>query len=113
ERTVTEASRRVEGQATIRDVRFPGADGNPVAAYLVGPSTGAPVGAGLFLHWLGPQDSTRKEFLAEAVALSANGIMSLLPQQTFPWGGSASGVDHDRVVLGVQVQNLRRAITVL
>jgi pimeloyl-ACP methyl ester carboxylesterase len=108
-----ETGRHTDGPVIVRDVRFAGAEGTQIAAYIVEPGAAPYAGGVLFLHWLGNEDSTRREFLDEAVALAGEGFVSILPQQTFPWGGSATGIDHDRVAIGYQVRDLRRAMSVL
>ena len=108
-----ERSSETRDGALIRDVRFAGADGKLAAAYIVGPATGPRAAGILFLHWLGEEDSSREEFLDEAVALAAHGIESVLLQQTFPWSARPKGVDEDRVAIGVQVRTTERALTLL
>jgi pimeloyl-ACP methyl ester carboxylesterase len=108
-----ERSRSSRDSAVVRDVRFIGADGRPVAAFLIGPAQGSPVAGILFLHWLGEDRSSRDEFVDEAVALAGQRIESLLITQRFPWAERPKGIDHDRVAIGFQVRTTRRALTVL
>lgn len=112
---LVEKSRAPRDQAVIRDVRFTGADGSNVPAFLVEPTGSAPAprAAILFLHWLGDDFSSRDEFVDEAVKLAAEGVVSLLITQQFPWSDRPSGVDHDRVAIGLQVRTIRRALTIL
>lgn len=112
---LVERSREPRAQSVIRDVRFTGADGGTVPAYLIEPAGSAPAPrAGiLFLHWLGDDFSSRDEFVDEAVKLAAGGVVSLLITQQFPWSQRPSGVDHDRVAIGLQVRTIRRALTLL
>jgi pimeloyl-ACP methyl ester carboxylesterase len=108
-----ERSSETRDGALIRDIRFAGADGREVSAYLIGPATGSPKTGVLFLHWLGERDSSREEFVDEAIALAAKGVASMLIQQRFPWAERPSGADHDRVAIGYEVRNARRALTLL
>ena len=110
---LVEQSRAPRDGAVIRDVRYTGADGDDVAAYIVAPAGADPAAGIVFLHWLGDDFSSREEFVEEAVDLAANGIESILITQTFPWSNRPSGVDHDRVAIGLQVRTIRRAITLL
>jgi dienelactone hydrolase len=55
-------------------------------AFLVRPAdAGSSHPAVLWLHWLGHNRSNRTQFLAEAVRLAQQGVVSLLPQGVFPW----------------------------
>jgi hypothetical protein len=108
-----ERSRESRDQAVIRDVTFTGADGQPVPAFLVAPSTGTARAGVLFLHWLGDDFSSRDEFVDEAVELAGQGVESMLITQHFPWSERPVGVDHDRVAIGLQVRTVRRALTLL
>lgn len=85
----TARTRGRAGTVTVRDIELPGPDGRPVPAYLVLPGRARPRSAAavLFLHWFDPPavDSDRTEFLTEAVTLARRGVVSLLPQLTFPW----------------------------
>ena len=112
---LVERSRGPREQSVIRDVHFTGAGGGDVLAYLIEPTGSAPAPrAGiLFLHWLGDDFSSRDEFVDEAVKLAGDGVVSLLITQQFPWSGRPSGVEHDRVAIGLQVRTIRRALTLL
>jgi pimeloyl-ACP methyl ester carboxylesterase len=110
---LVEQSREPRDGAVIRDVRFSGADGAAVAAYIVAPADADPTAGVVFLHWLGDDFSSREEFVEEAVGLAANGVESILINQVFPWSNRPAGVDHDRVAIGLQVRTIRRAITLL
>jgi pimeloyl-ACP methyl ester carboxylesterase len=111
--SLEEGSSETHGQAVVRDVRYAGADGRWVPAYLVRPTADAPVAGVLFLHWLGDQDSSREEFVDEALELAGRGVESMLTTQRFPWVERPSGVEHDRVAIGLQVRTIRRALAVL
>ena len=108
-----ERSSETRGGALIRDVNYAGADGREISAYLISPASGSPKAGVLFQHWLGEQDSSREEFVDEAIALAAKGVASMLIQGRFPWAERPSGVDHDRVAIGYEVRNARRALTLL
>jgi pimeloyl-ACP methyl ester carboxylesterase len=108
-----ERSRQPRDRAVIRDVRFTGADGQPVPAYLVAPTSGRVRAGVVFLHWLGDDFSSRDEFVDEAVELAGHGVESMLITQHFPWAERPLGVDHDRVAIGLQVRSIRRALTLL
>ena len=110
---LVERTREPREGAVIRDVRYTGADGLEVAAYIVQPASGEPTAGILFLHWLGEDFSSREEFVEEAVSLAARGVESMLITQTFPWVNRPTGVDHDRISMGLQVRTIRRAITLL
>ena len=110
---VDERSSEIRDGAVIRDIRYAGADGRQVAAYVVTPETGAPRGGVLFLHWQGEDTSSREQYLPEAVGLAASGLASVLITQRFPWAEQPSGVEHDRVAIGFQVRTIRRAVTIL
>lgn len=100
--------------ATVEDVRF-AAPGGTIAAYLVRPAGKGPFAGALFLHWYDPASNTsnRSEFLDEAVALARAGIVSLLPDQRFPWKQLPAGPEPDREAVVGQVVDLRRALDVL
>lgn len=99
--------------AEVEDIVFEAA-GRDVAAYLVRPTT-TPKAAVLWAHWYGEApNSDRSEFLPDALALAADGVVSLLPQGMFPWQERLTGnVDEDRQLAVDQVVQLRRALDVL
>jgi pimeloyl-ACP methyl ester carboxylesterase len=103
---------RRTGGVVIRDVTVPVPDLPAVPAYLVQPGRevlpdGAP--GVLFLHWFDPRatNGDRTEFVAEAVRLAARGVVSLLPQQGFPW--TADPVGDARDVAAVERELTRAA----
>jgi len=97
----------------VADLLFD-APGRQVPAYLVGPHGDALGPAVLFLHWLSSSDtSNRTEFLEDARALAGDGVVSLLPEELFPWHDAPSGPEHDRELVVRQVVELRRALDVL
>jgi dienelactone hydrolase len=85
-----------------------------VPAYLVAPHGKADGPAVLFLHWLASEPSSnRTEFLDEARALAREGVVSLLPDQLFPWHDAPSDPGHDKELVVRQIVELRRALDVL
>ena len=75
----------------------------PMDAYLVRPEHGRGFAGVLDLHWFEPGHASadNSEFLPEAVQLAERGVISVLPQQRFPWAGDPVGDASDRAaVLG-------------
>jgi dienelactone hydrolase len=97
----------------VEDVTY-SAPGGDVRAYLVRPD-GKPRAAVLWLHWFGEEPNTnRTEFLPDATALAKAGVLSLLAQGEFPWGGGLSGeVEKDKQGAIDQVVDLRAGLDVL
>ena len=104
---------KTEHGAKVEDVTYGAPDGN-VRAYLVRPD-GKTRAVVLWMHWFGEEPNTnRTEFLPDATALAKDGVLSLLPQGRFPWGGGLSGeVDKDRESAIGQVIDLRAGLDVL
>ncbi len=102
--------------AVIRDITFLGVN-TPVKAYFVTPATKPASAAGiLYVHWLGEAATTnRTEFLNEAVALSGEGIVSLLVDAMWAapkwYANRVPEDDYDRSIR--QVIELRRAMDLL
>ena len=105
--------KQTEHGADVEDVTYSAPAGN-VQAYLVRPD-GKPRAVVLWLHWFGEEPNTnRTEFLPDAAALAKEGVLSLLPQGSFPWGGGLSGeVDDDEQSAIDQVVALRAGLDVL
>jgi dienelactone hydrolase len=115
------AATQREGAVEVLDVEFDGAKGDErVQAYLVRPAgTAAPASraAILYVHWFGPPepDSNRTQFLVEATAMAARGVVSLLVS-TF-WSDPARyerrtwQTDFDNTLR--QARSLRRALDIL
>jgi dienelactone hydrolase len=99
--------------AEVVDVAFDAAD-RKVSAFLVRPK-GKPKAAVLWAHWYGEEaNPNRKEFLVDALALAEVGVVSLLPQEFFPWVEPVSeDADTDRQLTIDQVVQLRRGLDVL
>ena len=77
---VKEAAVETRDGATVRDISFTAAPGQPpVKAYVVVPPGKGPFAGVLWVHWLGePATTNRTEFLNEAIALAPRGVVSLL-----------------------------------
>ncbi|MCP3787323.1 hypothetical protein NLX85_28550 [Micromonospora sp. A3M-1-15] len=94
----------------VRDIEFPVAGQPAVRAWLVRPqgSSGGLAGV-LDLHWFEPgrANQDRSEFLAEATALAGRGVVSVLPQLTFPWAGDPVGDARDRAAVTAQLDAVR------
>jgi dienelactone hydrolase len=97
----------------VEDVVFDAA-GRHVAAYLVRPKS-KPRAAVLWAHWFAEEpNANRTEFLPDALALAKAGVVSLLPQEFFPWTESLTGkAAADRQLAIDQAVQLRRALDVL
>jgi len=76
---IREASVERRGRVDIHDISYASPAGGRVPAYLVKPLGKGPFAAILWGHWYmtGSEFRNRKEFLAEAVALAAGGVVSL------------------------------------
>jgi len=77
------AGSKTVGAATVQDVTFVARPDRPaerLAAYIVAPAVPRPaMAAVLWVHWLGePATTNRTEFLDEATALAAHGVVSVL-----------------------------------
>src|ERR1035438_3535927 len=68
------------GDVAIHDISYASPKGGRVPAYLVVPKGKGPFAAVIWGHWYqdGSEFLNRKEFLDEAVALAASGVVSLL-----------------------------------
>ena len=97
----------------VEDIAYGAPDGN-VRAYLVQPQ-GKARAIVLWMHWFGEESNTnRTEFLPDAIALAKAGVLSLLPQGRFPWGGGLSAeVEKDKQSAIDQVVDLRAGLDVL
>jgi dienelactone hydrolase len=101
----------------VVDVTFHDASGAGVQAWLVSPSPDGPVGdrshSGVVLwHWLDTEapDGNRDEFLDEARALAAAGVVSLLPQGRFPWSTQPTGSAADSAEVRAEVARFRAGL---
>ncbi|GAA1761702.1 hypothetical protein GCM10009795_005200 [Nocardioides hankookensis] len=73
----------------------------------------APAPAVLWLHWLGHNRNDCSQFLAEAVALAGRGVISVLPQGTFPWSRRPQGTLEDVVAVTAELERIRTALAYL
>lgn len=108
----SDAARPPADTVLIRDIGIPVAGQPAVQAYLVRPLRSGPHLAGVLdLHWFEPGRSSqdRTEFLAEATALAARGVVSVLPQLTFPWTADPVGDARDRAAVTAQLDAVRAA----
>jgi hypothetical protein len=110
---MVEKKTKSQNGADVVDVVFGAAD-RQVSAFLVRPK-GKPSAAVLWAHWYGEEaNPNRKEFLADALALAKAGVVSLLPQEFFPWEQNVSeDAAVDRQLAVEQVVQLRRGLDVL
>lgn len=67
------------------------------------------------LHWFEPGHATadNSEFLAEAVTLAGRGVVSVLPQQRFPWDFDPVGDGRDRTAVLNGAADVRAALDYL
>ncbi|MGR6320413.1 hypothetical protein Q2K19_23780 [Micromonospora soli] len=96
----------------VRDIEIPVPGQPAVRAWLVRPQgTAAGLAGVLDLHWFEPGRASqdRSEFLAEATALAGRGVVSVLPQLTFPWAGDPVGDARDRAAVTAQLDAVRHA----
>jgi dienelactone hydrolase len=84
-----------------------------IKAYLVRPRGAGPFAGVVFFHWLGKPKGDRTQFLDEAVALSKQGVVSLLIQGYFPWTEQPSDGPSDRQRIIDQTIEVRRALDLL
>jgi dienelactone hydrolase len=110
---LVEKKTKSEKGAEVVDVVYDAAD-RKVSAFLVRPK-GKPKAAVLWAHWYGEEaNPNRKEFLVDALALAKEGVVSLLPQEFFPWLEPVSeDADANRKLTIDQVVQLRRGLDVL
>ena len=107
-----------QARVIVDDIQIPVPGQTPVSAYVVRPdgSVRPHSAAGiLYLHWFEPGQvsQNRTEFLAEATGLAAKGVVSVLPQLTFPWSGDPVGDVGDRTAVAGQLEAVRRAYATL
>ncbi|MBY8870341.1 hypothetical protein K7640_00600 [Micromonospora sp. PLK6-60] len=108
-----EAARAGHADAVlVRDIEIPVAGQPAVRAWLVRPQRPDGGLAGVLdLHWFDPgrANQDRTQFLAEATALAGRGVVSVLPQLTFPWAGDPVGDERDRAAVTAQLTAVRQA----
>lgn len=110
-----ETSSKEENGAVIRDVNYAGytASHGRIKAYLVKPKGPGPFAGIVFFHWLGRPKGDRTQFLDEAMALTKQGVASLLIQGYFPWKESPTDGPTDRQKIIDQTIEARRALDLL
>lgn len=96
---------------TVSDVTFDG--GRPTDAYFVSPATAARgSSAGIvWFHWYETSSpkSNRTEFLDEAKAMAAEGVVSVLVDGTFPWHDAPTSATHDVAAVNAELTMLSAA----
>jgi dienelactone hydrolase len=115
EATFEDVSSKTDGGVTTRDVTYESVDGRIVSALVVSPAEAGRHPALLFLHWYATTepDGNRTEFLDDATALAGRGVVSLLPEQQFPWHQPPSGLEADHQAVIDQVVDLRVGLDLL
>ena len=110
-----ETSSKEENGAVIKDVNYAGYTPRHgrIKAYLVRPKGPGPFAGIVFFHWLGRPKGDRTQFLEEAVALSKQGVASLLIQGYFPWKEQPADGPSDRQKIIDQTIEARRALDLL
>lgn len=108
---------RVE-TVVVDQVSIPVPGQAPLDAFLVRPDRGGKRNqyAGVLdLHWFEPGfvSADNSEFLPEAIALAQRGVVSVLPQQRFPWAGDPVGDPSDRTAVENGVADARAALDYL
>lgn len=75
--------------------------------YLVRPD-GPPAGpAIIYLHWFDEaQNANRTQFLDEAMAMASRGVVSALPQLSFPWQSAPTDIESDVARINQEVEFL-------
>lgn len=112
--TQQEGATVVDLSYAAHDPGFSTPTGGRTLAYLVKPAQGeGPFAGVIYVHWLGQSNSTRKQYLDEAIAMAKHGVVSLLPQGYFPWMAYPSGDERDRPLVTGQLIELRRAVDFL
>ena len=111
---------RTVGDAVVNDVTFvsrPDRPGERLAAYIVEPAKPAPSMAGiLWVHWLGdPTTTNRTQYLEEAQALAARGVVSVLVDAMWatPRWYRDRVLEDDYTSSISQVVSLRRSLDLL
>jgi dienelactone hydrolase len=69
----------------------------------------------LYLHWFEPGHASAdlSEFLPEAIELAERGVVSVLPQQRFPWDGDPVGDERDVAAVNGGADDARAALDYL
>lgn len=98
---------------TITDISIRVPHQRPVKAWVVAPA--APqkrhsTPGVLWLHWLGHVHNDRSEFLSQAVTFAEQGVVSILPEGSFPWVEDPDGTTADVARVHAQVAAYRRVL---
>jgi dienelactone hydrolase len=104
---------RMQSGAAIEDITYLGAHGDVVPAYLVVPQGTGKFAAVIWGHWLmpGAPNSSREEFLDEAINLAPRGVISLLIDSSQHRLGFKPAANP--VLVTEQVVDLRRGLDLL
>lgn len=97
------------GAATIECATPPGG----AQALLVRPDPSLaldPAPAILWLHWFGHNRNDLTQMLPEAAAMAGHGVVSLLPQGTFPWTRRPTGTPEDVTEVALELERVRAAL---
>jgi pimeloyl-ACP methyl ester carboxylesterase len=82
--------------------------------FLVRPSARPTGPAVMFLHWFDQApNANRSQFVDEAKHLANHGVVSILPQLTFPWFEPPTDINNDLGRIGAEVSRLQRVHSVL
>src|SRR5271170_1751568 len=110
---VKQLSTKVQDGVTIQDITYTGSNGDIVPAYLVIPQGTGKFAAVIWGHWLmpGAANSSRDEFLEEAIALAPSGVVSLLIDS--PQHRPGFTPTPNPVLVAQQVVDLRRGLDLL
>ncbi|HEY9378267.1 MAG TPA: hypothetical protein VIQ02_14380 [Jiangellaceae bacterium] len=97
----------------VTDVKIPVPHQPSIDAYVVQPAgrlaRHSQAGV-LWLHWLGQIHNDRTEYLAEAITLADQGVVSVLPQGYFPWVPDPDGTTNDVTLVEQQVDAMQAAL---
>lgn len=99
-----------EISVAVDDIRLP--DGHDY--FLVRPLTPPAGPAVIFLHWFDEApNANRSQFVDEAKDLARRGVVSILPQLTFPWSEPPTDIESDVDRIGSEVSWLQRVHSLL
>lgn len=94
----------MSARVPVDDVRVEGSG----EYYLVGPREAAGPGV-IFLHWFDEApNANRSQFLREAQTLAGHGIVSILPQLSFPWSNPPTDIETDLGRIAAELSWLRK-----
>lgn len=117
---ITVRSEETRDDITIQDITYAAHDtkfsSGVTRALLVRPQGEGPFAGVIYVHWqagFGQGNGTNTQYLDEAIELSKQGVVCLLPMGYFPWQSVMRGTDYDRAQIIAQVKEFRRAIDFL